>query len=257
MSWARMNDAISGVFERSGVSYSEMQIDEDFMHVLTTIEGKRFGSPEFDPSLHDFSQGDGFWIGCRDQSGDLIGTLATRRLNANTFTDACRSYRLWYGEKIRFTEPLDVVCNQYERIPAGCAAFSGAGWVRQDWRGRGLSWAMTRVGYLCAMRRWQPDWMIGLVVAGVAKSMIPQVDYGFPRSDLFATGYRVPGLSPQTLNLLTMTQQEAAHLIACDNAFLRARPHFLIDSNFGDLLRAQRRSMRAELTVPPVLSAAG
>lgn len=256
MSPNKMIDAVGRLFERSGIFYTEKPIDEDFMRVLSKIDGKKAGNPEFDPSLHELDENNSFWLGCRDRSGELIATVAARRLEADPFIETCRSYRLWYGEKIRFTEPLEIVFAQYDRVPAGVASFLGAGWVRPDWRGRGLSWAFTRLGYFLAIRRWQPDWVFGMVFAGIAQSMIPTVDYGFPQSDLFATGYRVPGFSRQNLFLLTMTRQEALELAADDQEFLAECPHLLIDSAFGDQLRIQRHNRHPEMAAAPALSAA-
>lgn len=240
-------DAINDIIERSGIYYSQEPIDDDFMQILSKIDGKKAGNPEFDPSLHEFGHDNSFWLGFRDRSGELIATVAARRFEADAFLENCRSYRLWYGEKIRFTEPLEIVLGQYDRIPAGAASFIGAGWVRPDWRGRGLSWAFTRLGYFLAIRRWQPDWVFAMVFAGIAKAMMPTFNYGFPRSDLFATGYRVPGFSRQNLFLLTMTLQEAYELAASDRRFLADRPRLMIDSIFGDQLRAHRLAGNDEI----------
>lgn len=240
MSLNKVIDAVNKIFERSGILYSQETIDEDFMRILSSIDGKKAGNPEFDPSLHELDQDNSFWLGCRDRSGELIATVAARRLEADAFMETCRSYRLWYGEKIRFTEPLEIVVSQYDRIPAGSASFVGAVWVRPDWRGRGLSWALMRLGYFTSMVRWQLDWVFAMVFAGIARALIPTIDYGFPRSDLFATGYRVPGFSRQSLFLLTMNLQEALGLAASDHRFLAEHPRLLIDSKFGDQLRAQR-----------------
>lgn len=254
MSPSKMIVAVNRLLERSGISYVEHPVDEDFMRVLSKIDGKKAGNPEFDPSLHELDEDNSFWLGCRDRFGELIATAAVRRLEIQTFMDSCRSYRLWYGEKIRFTEPLDIVFCQYDRIPVGSASFVGAVWVRPDWRGRGLSWALIRLGYFRALRRWRLDWVIAMAFAGVAQAMIPTIDYGFPRSDLFATGYRVPGFSSQSLFLMTMNRQEVFGLAEDDHRFLEDHPQLLIDDSFGNHLRALRlagqNAVAAEVAIP-------
>ena len=250
-------DVISQLFERSGFHYSQNIIEEDFMQALAKADGKKSGNPEFDPSLHDFCADNSFWLGCHDRSGDLVATVAARLLQADTFLESCRSYRFWYGDKIRFTEPLDIVFDKYERLPTQSASFIGAGWVRPDWRGRGLSWALTRLGYYIALERWQPDWVIGMAYSGITQAMVPAINFGFPRIDLFATGFRLPGYSRQKLFLLTMTRQEASHAAAAAHRFLESRPRLMLDSRFGDQLRAQRHSRDDNPTVNPAIRVAG
>lgn len=239
---AAMTAALGDLLQRSGLRHVQGAVDDDFMRVLSKADGKKAGNPEFDPSLHDLSAADSFWLGCRDRNGDLVATVASRLLDARGFLESCRTYQLWYGDKIRFTEPLDIVLDRYDRLPSGATAFMGAAWVRPDWRGHGLSWALTRLGYFTAIRQWDLDWVAAMVFAGIAQAMMPGVNYGFPRSDLFATGYRVPGFSRQNLFLLSMTLYEALTLAADDLRFLIGNPGLLLDPGFGDQLRARRRS---------------
>ena len=167
---AKMIDSINQLFARSGIQYTKNPVADDFMNALFRAEGKKAGNPEFDPSLHDFSEDNSFWLGCRDEAGKLIATIAARRIEAETFLESCRSYRLWYGDRLRFTEPLDLVDGPYDRIPHGSTSFLGAAWVRPDWRGRGLSWALTRLCYFLAIEQWRLDWLIAMVFSGPARS---------------------------------------------------------------------------------------
>ena len=249
--------SIQQLFERSGMSCSARPIDEDFMRALSRAEDKKAGNPEFDPSLHDLREDNSFWLGCHDRAGKLIATVAARLVNADHFVETCRSYKFWYGEKIRFVEPLDIVHDQDVRVPDKSTAFMGAAWVRPDWRGRGLSWALTRLGYFTAIERWRPDWVIAMVFTGIAQAMLPAVNYGFPRSELFATGYRVPGFSSQNLFLLSMTQDEASDLASGDTRFLESRPYLMLDSGFGQHLRLRRHYGGDEAVGIPAVRRAG
>lgn len=253
MHYGSMIDSINRLLRRSGLHHSRNNVDEDFMRALSRAEDKKAGNPEFDPSLHDLREDNSFWLGCHDRSGDLVATVAARRIIPDSFVEACRSYRLWYGDKIRFTEPLDIVFGQHERMPNSNASFMGAGWVRPDWRGTGLSWALTRLGYFTAMERWRTDWVIAMVFAGIAQAMLPAATYGFPRSDLFATGYRVPGFSRQNLFLLTMNQQEASNLAISDDLFLRRHPHLTLDAGFGEHLRLMRHACGVDADGMPAI----
>ena len=248
---------INQLLAASDISYTNKPIEEELMQSLFMAEGKKAGNPEFDPSLHDFDADNSFWLGCTDRSGNLIATVAARLLNADSFVETCRSYAFWYGEKIRFTESLNIVFSNYERLPSRRAAFIGAGWVRPDWRGRGISWALTRLANYTALTRWQPDWVVGMSLSGVTQAGVPAINFGFPRIDLFATGFRLLGFSRQQLFLLTMTREEGAAVAAADLSFLESRPHLCLDSRFGDQLRAQRRSRNDNASSQPAIRAAG
>ena len=252
MSASKMIRAINHLFEREGIFYTQKTVDEDFMRALFRADGKKAGNPEFDSSLHDFCAANSFWLGCHDRHGDLIATVAARKIDSSSFLESCRSYRLWYGDKLHFTETLEIVTNQYDRLPSGETAFLGAAWVRPDWRGRGLSWALTRLAYYAAIEKWQLDWLIALVFSGIANAKMPSVNYGFPRADLFANNYRLLGFSKQLLFLLTMTQAEALALAATDLRFLTDHPNLTINSRFGDELRVRRHNKLDDAAaVPP------
>ncbi len=240
MSPTKIVEMLDRLFARSGLDCSQNSVEDNFMAVLSKADGKKAGNPEFDPTLHELTDTNSFWVGCHDRSGALVGTAAARLLDLDAFMDSCRSYRLWYGEKIRFMEPLDIVEGAVDRLPVGRTSFVGAVWVRPDWRGRGLSWALMRLCYYTAMVRWRLDWVMAMVFAGIARARIPTVDYGFPRCDLLASGYRVPGFSRQQLFLLTMSRLEALENSARDHQYLAQRPQMRIDRTFGDLLRARR-----------------
>ncbi len=245
------------LFARSGLRCSRRPIDEDFMYALLKAEGKKMGNPEFDPSLHDLSADNSFWLGCYDQAGGLMATAAARLIQADDFIEYCQSYRLWYGEKIRVMEPLNIVFSEFERLPSGVASFIGAGWVRPDCRGRGLSWALTRLGYYLAMERWSPDWVIGMSLNGIMRAQVPSVNFGFPRIDLFATGFRLPGYLSQHIYLLTMTQTEASNNAVADHRFLASRPRLELDRDFGGYLKTQRHIRSGQYEAAPAIRAAG
>lgn len=251
MSSAKVIAAIEQLFARSRVRYSKKPIDDDFMYALLKAEGKKMGNPEFDPSLHELSADNSFWLGCYDRAGGLVATVAARLLQADDFLERCQSYRLWYGEKIRVTEPLNIVFSEFDRLPARSASFIGAGWVRPDCRGRGLSWALTRLAYYLAMERWNTDWVVGMSLSGIMRARIPSVNFGFPRIDLFATGFRLPGYLSQHIYMMTMTRNEASNNAVADYRFLAGRPLMMLDSTFGSYLQTQRHSGHEDIVAQP------
>ena len=123
--------------------------------------------------------------------------------------------------------------------------------MRPDWRGRGVSWALTRLSYLLAIEKWGIDWFVALVLSGVVGANIPQGNYGFSSLQLLADDFRLLGFSEQRLFITSMSVQEALALIASEIDFMAARPYLAINERFGDELRLQRRHQMPS-TQPPL-----
>lgn len=233
---------IADLVGRSGIKHSLRPIDDLFLATITKAEGKKSGNPEFDCSLHDFDERNSFWICLSDDSSSPVGTVACRRIEHIRFLEDCRSYRLWYGETIRFANRLAIIAKADSRLPNGIAAFQGAAWVHPRLRGRGVSWALTRLANLIAAIRWQPDWFYGIAYEGIARSRLPIVSYGFPSIEHFASGFQVPGYARQELYLATLTWEELCQVAHSDSRFLAAMPELRLAKGFGDHLRHYRHT---------------
>lgn len=231
------------LLQESEFSYFVEPINDNFTQTILRAEGKKWGNPEFDCTLHEFSERNSFWIGCKDRNGDVVSTVAARHLKVDSVIEESRTYRLWYGSKIRFTEPLDIILQDSDRVPSGSIVFAGCSWVRPDHRGNGLSWALARMAYYRAMRMWQPQWIFAIALTGIFKSAVATVDFGFTNVEYFARDFRIPGLGLQDVYLMNMTGQDAVALARSDIEFANSRPQLRLDRSFGDELKTDRRKV--------------
>lgn len=217
-----------------------VEIDSRMDRLMTEVlhaEGKKASNPEFDPALHDLSPGKAFWIRVRTGSDSTAAFIAGRLIETRQFLEFARSYRLWYGDKIIFTVPLQIVVDHDVQIPNGRIVFDGAMWVHPNHRGRGLSWAVGRLLRAIATDKWDPDWIFGLAYRGISQTRLPLYSYGYPRLDHFADGFWHPGYCPHELNLATITRQEICDQVIDDSAYLSDRPGLRLDRDFADSVR--------------------
>lgn len=225
---------------RSGYQLSIEKITDDFLTFQVRAEQKKFSNPELDPNLHDLDEHNSLWIKIKDRNGDTIATIAARLCHIESLIPLCEYYEFWYGDKIRFTTPLNLVYDNLSDMPFGGAAYDGAMWVRPDHRGRGLSWILSRLCRLSAIRKWDPDWIFGFGFEAVTRARLPKSVYGYPRFGIFATGFKFPGHPTQSIYLASMTSDEAHRGAAEDLRYLTDRPDFVLGRAFAQELTAMR-----------------
>ncbi len=240
------------MLQRSGYRLVISEITPEFLDFQIRADRKKYSNPELDPTLHELNSNNSFWIEIKDDVNDTIGTISGRLCEFDCFVSQCRCYEFWYGKKIRFYEPLNIVYEDSKRIPDGASVYDGAMWVRPDHRNRGLSWALSRLCRLTAIRLWQPDWIFGFGFEAVTRAGLPKSVYGYPRHGVFATGFKFPGYPAQTIYLATMTAAEAIHSAAQDQCYLAARPGLRLDQEFANELRDRRQGADREMDAATV-----
>lgn len=232
---------VVSLLERSGYQLAVGKLNAEFLQFQVKAERKKYSNPELDPTLHELSEKNSFWIVVTDEDNETVGTIAGRLCKIESFLPICEYYEFWYGQKIRFSEPLNIVYQEHDRVPNGAVAYDGAMWVRPDHRNRGLSWALSRLCRLTAVRMWNPEWIFGFGFEAVTGACLVTSNYGYPRSGLFATGFKFPGHPAQSIHLATMTVSEAVQGAVQDWHYLAARPGLLLNEAFADELRIRRR----------------
>lgn len=234
-------ESILSMLCRSGYQLVIRNITSEFLDFQIWADKKKYSNPELDPTLHDLDEHNSFWIEIKDQLNKTIGTVSGRLCNIGCFLSLCRYYEFWYGDKIRFREPLNIVYEDFDRIPSGRSVYDGAMWIRPDHRNRGLSWALSRLCRLTAMRMWQPEWIFGFGFEAVTRAGLPKAVYGYRRHGRFATGFKFPGHPSQSIFLATMTAGEVMRSAAEDRLYLASRPGLLLDEAFANELRELRQ----------------
>ena len=233
-------DLIISILNRSGYHLVTGEITSEFLDFQMRAKQKKYSNPEFDPTLHELNSHNSIWLEIRDKDDETIGTISGRYCQIESFFSICRSYKFWYGDKIHFSEPLNIVYTHYDRVPIGNTVYDGAMWVRPDHRNRGLSWALSRLCRLTALRMWTFNWVFGFGFPGVTKARLPTSVYGYPHHEMFATGFKFPGYPAQSIHLATMTRAEAMLGVVEDWKQLNTRPFLAMGPDFARELRIQR-----------------
>ena len=127
-------------------------------------------SPIFDPDLSVIRPEMGFVLIGRDKDGDIVATQAARLYDWSTsLEDEGTSLRMFYadpaaafgrGDRCEMTTPV-------AKNITGRVVFSGAGWYRRDFRGKGLATILPRISRAYAFTRWNSDFTISLMADAV------------------------------------------------------------------------------------------
>ena len=123
--------------------------------------------PIFDPVLGGITPETGFVLIGRGKGGQVVATQAARFYDwsETTLKDEAKSLRMFYadphaaferGDRCEITTP---VANNI----AGRVVFSGAGWYRRDFRGKGLATILPRISRAYAFTRWNTDFTISVI----------------------------------------------------------------------------------------------
>lgn len=123
--------------------------------------------PLFNPQHATLHDGNAFCIFGVDRNGDIVATHAARLFDwrGTDFRTEATSLRLFYdcpdtaqlpGEACIVSAPCAVQLT-------GNIVYSGAAWVRPDYRGLGLSSVFPRLGKVYADTLWRPDHIISLM----------------------------------------------------------------------------------------------
>ncbi|MGE0768240.1 MAG: hypothetical protein AB7L90_17430 [Hyphomicrobiaceae bacterium] len=134
--------------------------------------------PSFDPTFSKLTKDDSICIFGRDASGNIVATQAVRLFSwtdTNFFAEA-ENLRLFYADPAA-SRGLDEWCHvtaEPTRSIDGRVLFSGAGWYRPDYRGKGLGVLMPRIARLYALSRWYIDFAVCIMADGVVKGGFPK-----------------------------------------------------------------------------------
>jgi len=127
--------------------------------------------PLFDPAVGGISEQTGFAMLGRNNAGEVVATQAARLYDwsSTCFRDEAISLRMFYtdpaaalarGERCTVSAPS-------ASLISGRVVFSGAGWYRPDFRGKGLATILPRISRAYAFTRWLTDCTISMFADAV------------------------------------------------------------------------------------------
>ena len=109
----------------------------------------------FDPRRTELTPENAFWISGENEAGEVVATNVCRVLDWRSTSLAEQACALWYGRDEG--QPCIVTADAAPQI-TGVVAWGGAAWVRQDCRGKQLSYLTGRTHKAYACARWPIDW---------------------------------------------------------------------------------------------------
>ena len=151
-----------------------------FQGILQDAKGHEI-SPPFDPEQHKFNEYNAFWLVGRTGDGVVAHTQAVRLYDLS---------RMTLGEYMEqnFRDfppagvPLNLPASRYRAGPGarrirGRVCYHGEMWLDEkagDFRGKGLSGVLTRLGFLLTIQNLAPDYIFALMSRMVACKGLPQ-----------------------------------------------------------------------------------
>ena len=122
----------------------------------------------------------------RNAKGEVVAANSIVRYDwrATDYIEETESLRLLYADptSMRQSGEKCVVTAAMAREITGIVAFSGAAWLRPDYRGLGLAQLMPRFIKACAAARWQLDWIFGMMAEDIYRRGHSK-HFGFDREE--------------------------------------------------------------------------
>jgi len=142
--------------------------------------------PMFDPKFGLIRSDNAFCVLGRNTKGEVVTANAILRYDwdATDFVDEATSLRLFYADPEKMRQPGEecIITTSRARCIRGSAAFSGAAWVRHDYRRRGLSELLPRFIKAYAAARWQLDVIFGMMAESVERRGLAR-PFGYEQID--------------------------------------------------------------------------
>ncbi|PBB77811.1 hypothetical protein CK218_28180 [Mesorhizobium sp. WSM3879] len=155
---------------------------EEYAEITASIAGKARTDPNFRPDCSQLVGGRAFWIVGEDRSGKVAHVQALR-VDDLTTTNLARhleSLKAFYANpKSLAGSGSSCIC----RAPTAqkitrLVAYHGDIWLRQDFRGQGLSRTFAGIAFGLAWVKWSPDFIYALVPTwSVEKGVADQYGY--------------------------------------------------------------------------------
>lgn len=192
------------IFDRFGV---RMVVGSDFneyhKELLKFRPHQPLGAP-FDPTIHNMSSKNCFWVIGYDSDNRVVHTQAMRVIDLGS-----RSLADHMNADFRKYPPvgvdLDLDASRYRPGPGarritGKAAYHGELWIddkSEEFRGTGLSELLGQYAFLLALERFDPDFVFGFVARPVAHKGLAE-RLGFMHNEPRAVNWRMAE-SPKVL----------------------------------------------------------
>jgi hypothetical protein len=172
--------------------------------------------PLFDPANGAIASDHAFALIGRNTAGEAVAAHAARFFQwpDSTFREEAESLRLFYADPAAMKRPGETctVTAKSAREVAGRVVYSGAAWVRPDFRGRSLALIMPRIAKAYAYTLWKPDFIVSWMTEptfqrGLLKHVgYTSIDWAIEMKNSFVGDMRFAFLSMRESCLLDYVQ---------------------------------------------------
>jgi hypothetical protein len=157
---------------------------------MRSADGATIVNPAFDPDYCDLNPGNSFWSAITDDTGSVVGCVASKLVNTEDFRDDISTCSLWLGRRVDpDAEPMSLLLPEAVPLISGRVAFHGGLWLHPKVRGLGLAHLIPRMARAAAERRFNADWHCGFVFGALGNANVPVKAYGYSHCELAVDGY--------------------------------------------------------------------
>ncbi len=140
--------------------------------------------PMFDPTYNRLDAENAFWLRGIDSKGDVVMTHAVRLYSwsKTNLKEEVETLRMIYDDSPKRDGSIargEVSTPVAESI-RGRVSYSGALWIRSDYRGLGLARMIPGLSRAIALTRWYPEYHVCFVSTSTASKGMAQI-YGYHR----------------------------------------------------------------------------
>ena len=152
--------------------------------------------PNFDPRQSSLSADNAFWLKGVDAQGDVVLCHAVRlyAFAGTSFKEELESLRFYYGRPAEAAAAglsIEVTAPAADRI-TGRVSYSGALWVRSDFRGGGLARLIPPLSRVLAVTRWYPAYHTCILMQPTVEKGMAAV-YGYDHLEYAIWVRNLPG----------------------------------------------------------------
>lgn len=172
--WPVLSEAVGILREQKMI----VTIGHDFNEYKRIVSEGRPHQPvgmPFNSELHNLTESNAFWICGHTEAGQLAHTQAVRLVDVGGLSLGSylrRSFRQFPPAGV----PLDMGASSYRAGPGshrikGRVCYHGEMWLDEtagDFRGRGMSGVLSRLGFALCLRDFDPDFIFAFMVRSVA-----------------------------------------------------------------------------------------
>ncbi|MGF6313163.1 hypothetical protein ABIB82_007194 [Bradyrhizobium sp. i1.8.4] len=138
--------------------------------------------PNFRPDRSPIKPGEGFWMVGVDKNNEVAVLQAVRLydLSRTNFAEHLESLKTFYADPTKHAHPHDAcTCRAASaKKMSGKVAYHGDGWVRRDYRGKGIARIMAGIAFGVSFAMWAPDFVCGMVARWlIDKGVVSQYGY--------------------------------------------------------------------------------